>query len=82
MKYYVVWKGRKPGIYTTWEECKSQVHKYSGAKYKSFPTLDEAIVAFNSKRVIPTKPATNISNKKPHKKHVVLPKVVFPKFPR
>ncbi|WP_133154608.1 viroplasmin family protein, partial [Vibrio splendidus] len=22
-KYYVVWKGRTPGIFTTWNECKS-----------------------------------------------------------
>jgi len=41
-KFYAVKKGLTPGIYTTWEECKNQVHQYSGAVYKSFKTLDEA----------------------------------------
>ena len=41
-KYYVVWQGREPGIYLTWEECKAQVHGAEGARYKSFPTMEEA----------------------------------------
>lgn len=41
-KYYGVKVGKKPGVYLTWEECKSQVDGFSGAVYKSFPSLDEA----------------------------------------
>ena len=41
-KYYAVKKGRIPGIYFTWEDCKKQIEKYSGAIYKSFPTMEEA----------------------------------------
>lgn len=41
-KYYVVWQGRKPGIYTDWEQCREQVHGVEGAQYKSFGTLQEA----------------------------------------
>jgi ribonuclease H-related protein len=41
-KYYAVVSGRKKGIFETWDECKAQVHKFSGAKYKSFHTLQEA----------------------------------------
>lgn len=41
-KYYAVRKGRKPGIYRTWGECRDQVHGYSGAEYKSFITEWEA----------------------------------------
>lgn len=41
-KYYVVWQGRKPGIYASWDECKAQVHGVEGAQYKSFDTLQEA----------------------------------------
>ena len=48
-KYYVVWKGRTPGIFTTWDECKSQVDGFAGARYKSFPTLGEAESAFGGK---------------------------------
>lgn len=35
-KYYVVWNGRKPGVYESWEECKKQIENFEGAKYKSF----------------------------------------------
>ncbi len=38
MKYYVVWKGRKTGLFNTWAECSAQVSGFTGAEYKSFPT--------------------------------------------
>jgi len=41
-KYYVVWQGKQPGIYTSWDDCKAQVHGVLGAQYKSFNTLVEA----------------------------------------
>lgn len=41
-KYYAVAVGRKPGIYTDWATCKTQVIGYHGAKYKSFMTKEEA----------------------------------------
>lgn len=41
-KYYAVKAGKKPGIYTTWNDCKEQVNGYSGAVYKSFKTESEA----------------------------------------
>ena len=44
-KYYVVWQGKKPGIYSSWEECKEQVMGVQGAQYKSFDTLTEAEAA-------------------------------------
>lgn len=46
-KYYVVWKGRKTGIFEDWASCKQSVGKFSGAKYKSFPSLAEAKAAFS-----------------------------------
>lgn len=42
MKYYAVKNGRKVGIYTSWDECKSQVFGFSDAQYKSFDTKEEA----------------------------------------
>ena len=42
MKYYAVKKGRKTGIFTTWDDCKAQVNGYKGAVYKSFSTHKEA----------------------------------------
>lgn len=41
-KYYAVAKGKIPGIYFTWEACRTQVEQFSGAVYKSFPTMAEA----------------------------------------
>lgn len=45
-KYYVVWEGHAPGIYDSWEECKRQISGFQGAKYKSFPTKEQATQAF------------------------------------
>ncbi len=45
-KFYVVWQGKEPGIYTTWSECEKQVKGVEGAKYKSFPSRAEAEAAF------------------------------------
>lgn len=68
-KYYVVWTGRKSGIYDGWEACKEQVAGFTGAKYKGFATLDLARSALNddphkyfekglqtSKKIISTNP--------------------------
>ena len=41
-KYYVVWEGVNPGIYTSWTDCQLQTKGFDGAKYKSFDTLEEA----------------------------------------
>ena len=45
-KYYVVWNGKEPGVYTTWEECQKQVVGIPEALYKSFPSEAEAQKAF------------------------------------
>lgn len=53
MKYYAVRKGKKPGIYRTWEECKDQVHGFKGAIYKSFTKLEDAENFLNPKEETP-----------------------------
>lgn len=45
-KFYVVWQGREPGVYVSWDECKKQIDGFSAAKYKSFPSMEEAQQAF------------------------------------
>lgn len=40
--FYAVRKGFTPGIYTTWDEAKAQIHGFSGASYKKFYTEEEA----------------------------------------
>lgn len=45
-KFYVVWQGAKPGVYTSWEACKAQVSGFENARYKSFESREEAETAF------------------------------------
>ena len=46
-KFYVVWRGKKHGIYERWSDCKKQVDGFDGALYKGFLTLDLAKAALN-----------------------------------
>jgi ribonuclease HI len=45
-KYYTVWVGKKPGVYSGWDACKNVVQGFNGAKYKGFPTKELAESAF------------------------------------
>jgi ribonuclease HI len=47
-KFYVVWKGRKTGVFPTWESCKEQIFGFQGALYKGFATRQDAEQAFRS----------------------------------
>lgn len=42
VKYYAVQRGRSTGVFFSWSECQKQVAGFSGAVFKSFPTLEEA----------------------------------------
>ena len=48
-KFYVVWNGRKKGVFTSWNVCKKQIDGFEGAQYKSFANLDEAEIASKGK---------------------------------
>lgn len=63
-KYYVVWKGKKQGIYDSWAACQEQVSGVADAKFKSFESLQEAQRAYQgayqdfvgkNKKVVPQK---------------------------
>jgi len=45
-KFYVVWKGRKTGVFSSWDECAAQVQGFTGAQYKSFTSQAAAKQAF------------------------------------
>lgn len=47
-KYYVVWVGKETGVFRSWTECELQIKGYPQAKYKSFETEEEALVAYRS----------------------------------
>lgn len=59
-KFYAVARGRKAGIYDTWEECELQTKGYSGATFKSFRTQEQA-EAFME----PVKQVASLSTDKP-----------------
>jgi len=63
-KYYVVWNGRKPGIYRTWAECEKQTKGFKGAAFKSYQSLEEAEKAFNQGGSFGQKAAKGSSSKK------------------
>jgi ribonuclease HI len=47
-KFYVVWAGRKTGVFTDWPTAHQHVDKFPGAQFKSFATRTEADQAFRS----------------------------------
>ena len=66
-KFYVVWQGRHPGIYESWEACNTEISGFNGAKYKSFPNRLTAETAFKEgpdkywgKEVLPLVDLSNV----------------------
>jgi ribonuclease HI len=45
-KFYTVWRGRKTGVFDSWDDCKAQVGGFEGALYKSFDSRAGAVKAF------------------------------------
>uniref|UniRef100_A0A8C5L5R1 Ribonuclease H1 n=1 Tax=Jaculus jaculus TaxID=51337 RepID=A0A8C5L5R1_JACJA len=40
--FYAVRRGRRTGVFLTWNECKAQVDRFPAARFKKFATEDEA----------------------------------------
>jgi ribonuclease HI len=45
-KYYVVWKGRRTGVFSDWSDCREQIAGFPAAEYKAFETRSAAEEAF------------------------------------
>ena len=43
---YVVFKGRKSGVYKTWKETEALVNGFSGSRYQGFASIEEAKRAY------------------------------------
>ncbi|XP_024531984.1 uncharacterized protein LOC112346706 [Selaginella moellendorffii] len=52
-KVYAVRKGRQPGIYESWDQCKRQTDGFKGCEYKSFSSFSDAESYMNG--ISPTK---------------------------
>jgi ribonuclease HI len=48
-KFYVVWRGRKRGVYSSWNECSAQVNGFTGAQYMAFASRALAAQAFRGR---------------------------------
>jgi len=46
-KYYVVWKGKNPGVYDSWQKCQEEIKNIKGARFKSFDDLKKAENAYS-----------------------------------
>lgn len=57
--YYAVKVGRNKGIYATWTECQRQISRFSGCKYKKFPTRSEAEDYIGLGALSKVRPASN-----------------------
>jgi ribonuclease HI len=67
-KFYVVWQGRKTGIFTDWKECEAQIKGFDDAQYKSFESLEEAEKAIQKNYwdfIAKRDAATKVTYKKP-----------------
>ncbi len=48
-KFYVVWQGRKPGVYDSWDDAKAQTDGFAKPLFKAFDTKAAALKAFGEK---------------------------------
>ena len=46
-KYYVVWKGKNPGVYDSWQKCQEEIKNIKGARFKSFDDVKKADNAYS-----------------------------------
>ncbi|MBU2895701.1 RNase H1/viroplasmin domain-containing protein [Vibrio hepatarius] len=46
-KFYVVWKGRETGIFTSWSEVNELIKGFSGAEYKGYADRGTAELEFS-----------------------------------
>lgn len=74
-KYYTIWRGRKTGVFNSWEECQPLVDGFDGAKYKSFPSREEALEAleWSHQDHIGQSRTTKISTLKSHQ--IIVPSI-------
>jgi ribonuclease HI len=75
-KFYVVWKGRKTGVFTSWNVCKKQIEGFEAAQYKSFADLDTAEIAYTKnyddyKGINTKKPTLTSSEKETYGKPIL-----------
>ena len=51
MTWYVVFYGRKTGVFSTWRDCHQQVNGFKGACFKGYNTEEQAWAAYHNQHV-------------------------------
>jgi ribonuclease HI len=69
VNYYSVHKGKKPGIYLTWNECKVQVNNFENAIFKKFSNKKDAEVFLKEGFGIGKKPKIIVRRENDDKKN-------------
>ena len=78
--FYGVRVGRKPGVYTSWEDCQKNVDHFSGADFKKFKTESEAaefVRLYTPPKNENTKEGTTANQNKSHEKEHLRFRVLF-----
>ena len=63
MAWYVVHRGRKPGVYASWDIAHVQVNGFNGACYKKFKSKEEGDQAFYGQAEKEPQVKTNMHDK-------------------
>jgi ribonuclease HI len=74
-KYYVVWEGLNPGIYDSWEACKVEIKGYPNAKYKSYKSKEEALLALELGYDQSNKKRSHLAKNQPLNDQIKLPSI-------
>jgi viroplasmin and RNaseH domain-containing protein len=45
MSWYVVYRGRQPGVYASWATCHARVNGFPSSCYKRFPIKEEVVAS-------------------------------------
>uniref|UniRef100_U3FBI5 Ribonuclease H1 n=1 Tax=Micrurus fulvius TaxID=8637 RepID=U3FBI5_MICFL len=67
--FYAVRRGRRIGVYASWNECKEQVDKYRYASYKKFGTEREAWAFINEESTNSSISSTGFGEKQDSHRH-------------
>ncbi|KAG8124232.1 hypothetical protein E2320_019536 [Naja naja] len=67
--FYAVRRGRRIGVYATWNECREQVDKYQHASYKKFGTEREAWAFINEESPNSSISSTGFGEKRDSHRH-------------
>ncbi|XP_070781913.1 ribonuclease H1 isoform X1 [Enoplosus armatus] len=59
--FYAVKKGFKPGVYSSWDECKSQVDKFPAASFKKFASERDAWAFFRGDKLSTAPEVKNVA---------------------